>query len=124
MSVRPDRLAVEVSPAGGFHVMGWDSSMTPQSVLRADSVAQGLLTESLAMWTDDYAVQCAEPSNEPLERLLALYRRPRTVSGRALFTGPLTASGVEGLTFDQALLVVDRLMAHGADLPRRALAAF
>ncbi|MGW1769845.1 hypothetical protein ACWCQL_38090 [Streptomyces sp. NPDC002073] len=90
--------------------------MSPQSVLRADSVAYASLTESLAMWTDDYAAQCTFPRNAPVEGLLALYRRPAAVTGKALFTGPVTAPGtVEGLTFNQVLVVLDRLMTHAPD---------
>ncbi|MGW5342927.1 hypothetical protein [Streptomyces sp. NPDC004050] len=114
MSVRPDFFAVEVSPAGGFHVLGWYPTMSPQGVLGADSVAQERLAESLVMWTDDYAAQCVQARNAPVEGLLALYRRPRTVTGRVLVTGPVTAHGVAGLSFDQALTLLDRLLSHAA----------
>ncbi|MEU9182902.1 hypothetical protein AB0C90_40215 [Streptomyces sp. NPDC048550] len=77
------------------------------------------------MWTDDYAAQCGFAANAPVEVLLALYRRPQAVVGRALFTGPVTPRGVEGLTFDQALVLLDRLLAHASpsDLDRQVLAA-
>ncbi|WP_369776267.1 hypothetical protein [Streptomyces sp. R33] len=125
MSLRPDRFAVEVSPAGGFHVLGWYLAMTPQGVLAADSVAHEVLTESLVMWSDHYAAQCGHGVNCPVEGLLARYRRPQAVVGRALFTGPATSRGVEGLTFDQALVLLDRLLAHAnaSDLDRQVLAA-
>lgn len=124
MSVRPDHFAVEVSPAGGFHVLGWYPVMTPQRALGADSVAHESLTESLVMWTDHYAAQCAQARNTPVENLLFLYRRPRMVDGRALFTGPATAHGVDGLSFDQALILLDRLLAHAntQNLGRQLLA--
>ncbi|WP_406511028.1 hypothetical protein OG851_00025 [Streptomyces sp. NBC_00161] len=116
---------MEVSPAGGFHVLGWYPAMTPQGVLAADSVAHEALTESVAMWTDHYAAQCGHGANAPVEGLLALYRRPQAVVGRALFTGPATPRGVEGLTFDQVLVLLDRLLAHSnaSDLDRQVLAA-
>ncbi|MFE6849033.1 hypothetical protein [Streptomyces sp. NPDC057686] len=125
MSVRPDRLAVEVLPAGGFHVLGWDPAMSAQGVLVADSVARVVLAESVVMWTDHYAAQCGHVANSPVEGLLARYRRPRVVVGRALFTGPVTPRGVEGLTFDQALLLLDRLLAYagGSGLDRQVRAA-
>ncbi|MFF1343945.1 hypothetical protein ACFVYT_40015 [Streptomyces sp. NPDC058290] len=77
------------------------------------------------MWTDDYAAQCGFAANAPVEVLLALYRRPQPVVGRALFTGSATPHGVEGLTFDQVLAVLDRLLAHASpsDLNRQVLAA-
>ncbi|MGG8408241.1 hypothetical protein ACM614_17375 [Streptomyces sp. 12297] len=96
--------------------------MTPQSVVCADSVSRGCLTGRLTMWTDDYAAQCGQPGNTPVEELLARYRRPYAVTGRALFTGPFTDQGVEGLTFDQVVVVLDRLMTH-EELSVRALTA-
>lgn len=124
MSVRPEWLAVEVSPAGGFHVLGWNLEMTAQRVLGADSVASESLTQSLVMWTDHYAGQCAQARNTSVENLLSLYRRPSTVEGRALFTGPVTAHGIEGLSFDHVLILLDRLLAHAApqSLDRQVLA--
>ncbi|MGW2995906.1 hypothetical protein ACWDA9_30595 [Streptomyces sp. NPDC001193] len=84
-----------------------------------------VLTESVAMWSDHYAEQCGHGVNAPVEGLLALYRRTQSVVGRALFTGPTKSSGVEGLTFDQALVLLDRLLAHAhaSDLDRQVLAA-
>ncbi|MFB6812881.1 hypothetical protein [Streptomyces sp. NPDC056387] len=125
MSLRPDRFAVEVSPAGGFQILGWFPAMTPQGALAADSVAHEVLTESLVMWTDHYAAQCGHGANVRVEGLLALYRRPQAVVGRALFTGPAMPRGVEGLMFDQALVMLDRLLAHSnaSDLDRQVLAA-
>ncbi|MFI6007068.1 hypothetical protein ACIA98_43295 [Streptomyces sp. NPDC051366] len=125
MSVRPVRFAVEVSPAGGFHVLGWYPAMNPQGVLAADSVGCEVLTVSVVMWTDHYAEQCGHGVNSPVEGLLARYRRPQAVVGRALFTGRVTSCGVEGLTFDQALVLLDRLLVHAdaSDLDRQVLAA-
>ncbi|MFE5771395.1 hypothetical protein ACFQ7O_23880 [Streptomyces sp. NPDC056485] len=125
MSLRPDRFGVEVLPAGGFRVLGWYPGMTAQSVLAADSVAHVVLTESVAMWFDHYAGQCGQGVNSLVEGLLALYRRPQSVVGRALFTGPTKSSGVEGLTLDQAVVLVDRLLAHAhaSGLDRQVLAA-
>lgn len=125
MSVRPERLAVEISPAGGFHVMGWTPEMTAHRALGADSLASQELTGSLVMWTDDYAQQCGQLRNRPVEQLLSLYRHPHTVQGRALFTGPVTAHGAEGLSFDQVLTLLDRLLAHAAPqaLDHQVLAA-
>ncbi|MFD9339964.1 hypothetical protein ACFWBF_37190 [Streptomyces sp. NPDC060028] len=99
--------------------------MTPERALGADSVAGERLTDSLVLWTDHYAVQCAQARNTPVENLLSLYRRPRTVEGRALFTGPASAEGAEGLSFEQVIVLLDRLLAHASarTLDRQVLAA-
>ncbi|MFE2475356.1 MULTISPECIES: hypothetical protein [Streptomyces] len=84
-----------------------------------------VLTESVAMWSDHYAAQCGHGVNALVEGLLARYRRAQSVAGRALFTGLATSRGVEGLTFDQVLVLLDRLLAHAhaSDLDRQVLAA-
>ncbi|MEU5109612.1 DUF3846 domain-containing protein [Streptomyces sp. NPDC021354] len=102
--------ALWVPPAGPFRLLHWHTTTTPQSALGCDTARPASLTSELTMWTDDDLPLTRRPRNSRAQDLMRAYQpHPSLCFGDALFTGTTgaTSDEVHGLTFDQALTLID-----------------
>ncbi|MFK0204015.1 DUF3846 domain-containing protein [Streptomyces lavendulae] len=115
-AVEPFALVIQTD--GWFELADWSPATTAAAALSCDLAHPVTITRNITLWVDQEALVHSLPVNVPATRILRTLGAARApYFGPVLFTGRtdhLAACGADGLTQDQALVLIEQYLTRTA----------